>query len=272
MSKKHNKKRNTGFLYESLVVEMTNAMINKDLNKRDTIKRALQEHFKQGTELHRELSLYKSVLDAKEIESDEASFVIEENCRAHSALDKDKLFEQKTSLINFINKNLDRNFYNNFVPSYKSLASVSTMFSDKANAQEKYKVKKVLIEGMTAKSKEDPNKMKHIDELSFNIFVKKFNEKYSENLLEEQKELLSKYILSFLDNGLEFKVHLNEELAKLKKALKEKSKIVLDEKMSQMMSGVVDILEEYKEKEIDEKALMTILEVQEMLSENENAN
>ena len=255
MSKKHNKKRNTGFLYESLVVEMTNAMINKDLNKRDTIKRALQEHFKIGTELHRELSLYKSVLDAAEIENDEADFVIEENCRA-----------------NFINKNLDRNFYNNFVPSYKSLASVSTMFSDKASAQEKYKVKKVLIEGMTAKREEDPNKMKHIDELSFNIFVKKFNEKYSENLLEEQKDLLSKYILSFLDNGLEFKVHLNEELAKLKKALIEKSKLSLDEKMSQMMSEVVDILEEYKEKEIDEKALMTILEVQEMLSENKDAN
>ena len=42
--------------------------------------------------------------------------------------------------------------------------------------------------------------------------------------------------------------------------------------MSEMMSGVVDILEEYKEKEIDEKALMTILEVQEMLSENQDAN
>jgi hypothetical protein len=272
MSKKHNKKRNTGFLYESLVVEMTNAMISKDLDKRDTIKRALQEHFKTGTELHKELSLYKSVLDAKEIESDEADFIIEENCRAHSALNKEKLFEQKTSLINFINKNLDRSFYGNFVPSYKSLASVSTMFSDKAAAQEKYKVKKVLIEGMTAKSQEDPNKMKHIDELSFNLFVKKFNQKYSENLLEEQKELLSKYILSFIDNGLEFKIHLNEELANLKSSLVERSKSSLDEKVSKMMSDVVDILESYKKKEIDEKALMTILEVQEMLSEKQNAN
>ena len=79
-------------------------------------------------------------------------------------------------MINFINKNLERGFYNNFVPSYKSLASVSTMFSDKASAQEKYKVKKVLIEGMKTKGEEDPNKMKHIDELSFNLFVKKFNE------------------------------------------------------------------------------------------------
>ena len=272
MSKKHNKKRNTGFLYESLVVEMTNAMIAKDLDKRDTIKRGLQEHFKIGTELQKELSLYKSVLDANEVDGDEADFIIEENCRAHSLLNREELFEQKTNLIKFINKNLDRSFYNKFVPSYKSLASVFTMFSEKANAQEKYKVKKVLIEGMTTKREEDPNKMKHIDELSFNLFVKKFNEKYSENLLEEQKELLSKYILSFIDNGLEFKVHLNEELSKLKKALKEKSEIALDEKVSEMMSSVVDILEEYREKEIDEKALMTILEVQGMLGEKQDAN
>ena len=97
MSRKHNKKRNTGFLYESLVVEMTNAMIDKDLNKRDAIKEALQEYFKTGTELHKELNLYKSVLDATEIDGDEANFIIEENCRAHSSLDKERLFEQKTS-------------------------------------------------------------------------------------------------------------------------------------------------------------------------------
>ena len=43
-------------------------------------------------------------------------------------------------------------------------------------------------------------------------------------------------------------------------------------KMSEMMAGVEAILEEYREKEIDEKALMTILEVQEMLSEKQDAN
>lgn len=271
MSKKHNKKRNTGFLYESMIVEMTNAMVAKDLNKRDTIKKAIQEHFKMGTELSKELGLYKSVMSAQEVSEDEASFIIEENCIAHSRLNKDKLFEEKTRLIDFINKNLDRGFYNNFVPSYKNLASVATMFSDKSDAQEKYRVKGVLLESMTSKKQEDPNKLKHIDELSYGLFVKKFNEKYSEALHEEQKELLNKYILSFMDNGLEFKVHLNEELSKLKTALREKSETD-DTEVSKMMSDVVDILEEYREKEIDEKALVTILEVQGMLREKQDAN
>ena len=50
----------------------------------------------------------------------------------------------------------------------------------------------------------------------YNTFIKKYNDKYSESLLEEQKELINKYLTSYADNKLELKIYLNEEVGRIK--------------------------------------------------------
>ena len=50
--------------------------------------------------------------------------------------------------------------------------------------------------------------LKPLDNLTYKTFVQKFNEKYGASLLEEQKNLLKKYITSFEDDGLELKIFL----------------------------------------------------------------
>ena len=59
MRLKHNKKRNTAFLYESLVKEMTKAALQTDETTKKAITSILKEHFHVNSLLHRELSLYK---------------------------------------------------------------------------------------------------------------------------------------------------------------------------------------------------------------------
>ena len=65
MKLKHNKKRNTAFLFESLVREMTKAVINKDMDRKQKVLAIIKEHFQKGSELSKELEIYKSVLDTK---------------------------------------------------------------------------------------------------------------------------------------------------------------------------------------------------------------
>ena len=45
MKVKYNKKRNTAFLYETLVKELTKAVVNKDNSKRAIILGILKEHY-----------------------------------------------------------------------------------------------------------------------------------------------------------------------------------------------------------------------------------
>ena len=58
--------------------------------------------------------------------------------------------------------------------------------------------------------------MKHIDNLTYKTFVNKFNDTYKNSLKENQKKLLTNYIISFSDNGLGLKSFVNEELGSFK--------------------------------------------------------
>ena len=61
MKLKHNKKRNTAFVYESLVREMTKAIVEKNLELKDDIVSIIKEHFTKNSLLYRELKLYKTI-------------------------------------------------------------------------------------------------------------------------------------------------------------------------------------------------------------------
>ena len=56
---KHNKKRNTAFLYEALVREMTKAVVSQDKERKNNIVDILKESFSSSKILGRELKLYQ---------------------------------------------------------------------------------------------------------------------------------------------------------------------------------------------------------------------
>ena len=70
------------------------------------------------------------------------------------------------------------------------------------------------------------------------------------NFLTEQKELLSKLVSSFADNGLQLKTFLNEEIFRLKSDLKKSlliEEFVADDQMATKAKNVISILESYKQ-------------------------
>jgi hypothetical protein len=99
---KHNKKRNTAFLYEVLLREGTKATLEKDFNRLNTVKTFIVKAFYPQTELGKELSLYKTLLEGK-IEKDIAEKYLQEVKDRHSKIDKQELFNEQSYLINRIN-------------------------------------------------------------------------------------------------------------------------------------------------------------------------
>jgi len=103
-----------------------------------------------------------------------------------------------------------------------------------------------------------------------NKFVNKFNEKYGEELLHEQKELLSYYITSFADNALELKIFLNEEILRLKEKLveaKTTDEISEDSTMTEKTTQIIEKLESFSSAPIDESVLKTIMKTQKLVKE-----
>ena len=269
MRLKHNKKRNTAFVYEALVRELTKSIVKNNKNKQMKIVSIMREHFAKGTELNKELDLYKSVYETKQIERNIAEKIVVEAKQRYSGLDKKAVFQEQSALINKINKTLSKEIFSNFVPNYKNLATVYSIFQDALPVKDRVLLEQSIVEHMSS-SIEIREEKQPIDNIVYSTFVSKFNDEYSTVLSESQKTLLSKYISSFSDNGLEFKFYLNEELGFLKEKLQESKNLEViseDESLKNKIDNVYSILDSYKEKDIDPALIETMLKTQDLIEE-----
>ena len=264
---KHNKKRNTAFIYETLSRELTKAIVDKDRNRKATVLAIIKEGFGGNTILAEELSLYKHLLETKNIQSNLAERMLQETKFAYSKLDSAEVFDAQSRMIAAINKQLGQDVWSNFVPNFKSLASVNAIFNTKTPVKSKVLFEQAIVDSMSAEQPlTESNKMESLDNLTYNSFIKKFNEKYT-TLLKEQKDLLNQYITSFADDGFELRIYLNEELERLKSLISDASQNTVEPLISQKLDEVSEYLEEFRKREFVDNDLNKILKTQELVQE-----
>jgi HD superfamily phosphodiesterase len=224
MRLKHNKKRNTAFVYETLVRELTESVVKNNKNKQNKIVSIIKEHFTSDSTLKEELELYKSIYETRDIEKKTAEKIVIQVKEKRAGLDSKKLFQEQSALINKINKTLSNKIYSNFVPNYKTMASVYSIFQDSLPVKDRVLLEENIVEQMSSSATTSQEVQTPMDSIIYNTFVKKFNEEYSDLLSENQKLLLGHYVSSFSDNGLELKIYMNEEISRLKTELTKKKK------------------------------------------------
>ena len=272
MKQKHNKKRNTAFLYEALTRELTISILENNHERQKKATSILKEFFKKDEVLSTELGLYQNLTEVDSLSAHTADKLIQETRFLHSRLDKKQIFNEQTRLISNINKELSKDIFSYFVPNYKSLATIYQIFNSPLGSKERVLLEEGLLNTITEEKVEaEEEKNQPIDNVVYKTFVQKFNEEYNTKLADEQRTLLERYIFSFVDNGLEFKIFLNEEISRLKgevKASRSTPEMVEDPEMVIKTDKVLEILEEYKTRDVaSTQDLMKILKIQELVRE-----
>jgi hypothetical protein len=275
MKNRHNKKRNTALVYESLIREATVSIIKNDTNRKNKVFEIIKKHFKQDTELFAHLQCYRSLYENQGMSKNTCEKILKEAKLSSRLIDFNGLFKQQTELINDINSELSPEVFNNFVPNYKTLATIDQIFSPKLSPQKRVMLEEKVIDEMS--NLDSPIVVEdNPDDITIKFFTQKFNEKYSKVLSEEQKTLLSLYISSFADNAVELKTYLNEEVYRLKSIIGESLQdkdINNDHEMVEKTNKIVEKLESFKNTQIDENILLTILKTQELAKElNDGGN
>jgi len=271
MKLKHNKKRNTAFLFEVLVRELTLASIKENQARKKTIIKVLKEFFHKNSILHRELELYKTLTKSSELETKIAEKVLQETKNRHRNLNKKDIFDTQTNLIKEMNFKLGKDVFESFIPDYKNLATTYQIFYENVNVTKQVKLEEQVLHRLQATEKViKEQKYKPVSKLTFKTFYDKFNETYGNNLLKEQKELINHYISSYEKDDLEFKIFLNEEIGRLKdnlvSATKDKTSSMVIEKRDQ----IINVLNSFSQKEINKDVLEKILKVQQLTEEMTN--
>ena len=271
MKLKHNKKRNTAFLYEALVRELTKSVVRKDNRRKSIILSILKEHFNKRTLLYKELQLYKDATSTSNLDSQYAEKFVNYLKMEHEKIDKPSLFKEQGAIISKINKMLSKSVYSNFVPNYKSLATISQLFDDDVTVKDRILLENKFIERITSSS-DVKEEMKPITNLAYKTFIEKYNSQYGE-LLEEQKQLLNQYVVSFSDNKIGLSIYLNEEIGRLKDVLKSSLQIEdvkSDPRMVQSTNNVLEIVDGFRKVPINEDMIKQVLKIQNLAKEIES--
>ena len=264
---RHNKKRNTAFLYEALIKEMTHAIVDKDVEKKKTIESLLRRFFKKGTNLQKDLDSYKAIYDVQGVSPKNAEKLISEaRSYREKAVDEKQLFNEQTQLINLINKKLGRGVFNHFVPNYRNLATISQIFNRELSVKNKVLLENKLV-GVMISDEKSKNTLKPVDKISYSIFFKNFNKKYNKALLKEQRELISLFLTSNSDNNTSLKLFLENEILRLQNKLSSAVEQEEEGALKSKFAMVKETLEKNKSSQINNEMLLQVLKVQELVSE-----
>ena len=267
---KHNKKRNTAFIYEAIIRELAKAIHENNEIKKKTIIKLIRESFSSTTLMGKDLDLYKSILETKDVDKYTAEKIVFQSRIQKNALNHKKLFVEQSEFIETINKNISPDVFSNFVPNFKDLATIFQIFHPKTKTKNRVLLESQVIEKMISGTQQKQSDLKPIDNLTYKTFVNKFNEKYTSALIKEQKELLSKFIGSFSDNGVELKIYLNEEIPRLFRIISESKnspEIKSDLEMLNKTNRVIEILKKFDQRPFDKEMIHDVLSIQRLAME-----
>lgn len=221
MSKSHNKKRNTGLLYEFLVQSISRSLIEGDQKKSSKALKIIRRHFRPGTELYNELRLINSLVKTTVSSQATAASIIQEAKASARQRNIKELDRQKSILIHEINHHInDENFYDQHVNDYRVLATVQTLINDwrltNVDLSRLASYEDQLVSHLTAPKPAEPTSVQPestpgTHRLLMKVMMKKLNEKYSCLLNDEQKSLIRAYAFSTAnDNDLSIRLKLGE--------------------------------------------------------------
>lgn len=203
LSFKHNKKRNTGLVYEFLVRRLSKAMVEKDTPTYNRTLEILRKYYGEGTVLAEERELFDVVRNTRRATEGAARRILHEVQKRAQDMDVRKLDIKKSNLLKEINYSFGKDFFDEHrIPDYRVLASIQMVLdSARGGATLTESVSKIQLEegivqymmssGQQPKSSPERSE---VDALVMRMMVRRFSEKYDKTLNAAQKKLLEKYI------------------------------------------------------------------------------
>jgi len=282
---KHSKFKNTGFIFELLVRQITSEIMSSDTSVAEKI---LKENFNSKKELSKELKLYQYLINEKYNSESKAEQFINTICEARKRLDENKLTKEKYNLIKQLKEtyNIDE-FIKSSVSNYKTLASIYKLF-EVSSTEEQYDPTDIVSSRFTIaeniintsiQNKDSKIKNAVLEEykrqdedlraISYKFLVENFNKKYK-NLTSDQKGLLREYINNINNTG-KLNAYVSEEISKLVGGLKEVGSRITDKVTKiKLAETILNIRKIKSAKRVKEEHLSAMMMTYELLGELKN--
>ncbi len=283
---KHSKFKNTGFIFELLVRQITSEIMSSN---KSVAEKILKEHFNGKKELSKELKLYQYLINERYNSESKAEQFINTILEARKRLDEKKLTKEKYNLIKEIKETygLDE-FIKSPISNYKTLASIYKIFETVTSTEQfdptdivssRFTIAENII-NTSIQNKDSKMKDAVLEEyrkqdedlraVSYKLLVESFNNKYK-NLSSEQKGLLKEYINNINNTG-KLNDYVSNEVSTLIQNLKEVGSKINDKVTQIKLAETIANIKKIKSaKKIREQHLSAMMMTYELLSELKNS-
>ena len=200
---RHNKKRNSGLLYEFLIRSISRFLVEGDDTNAQLAKNLVKKYFSSSTEIHKEYRLINALVNVPVGNESVAEAALKEARNASLKFDSKLLRAEKDKLIREINHTFGNDvIYAEQVNDYKNYATASTLIQywrdeKHLDISTVVKYEASLLELLSRPSQ--AHKIEEVDSNVDNLVVKiaqdKMNKKYREKLSDSQSEILNAYIM-----------------------------------------------------------------------------
>jgi hypothetical protein len=222
MNKSHNKKRNIGIIYEQLLRHISDSLVRGDKPGAQRALNIIERRFNRQTEIYREFRLFNALAKTTVSDTPVAAAILTEAKSAARRLDTNKLDHEKSQLIREINYTIGQDLYSRRIPDYKDYATIQTLINDWREGDGADLARMVQYESKVVQhlleKKDQPltleNQVKpEADALVVKIMTEKINQKWSDKLNNEQRDILKAYAFHTDEGSVE---RLQESLGRIK--------------------------------------------------------
>ena len=230
---KHKKIKNTWLLFDLLTKQIVEEMLETKNVKDNKYFNLIEKYFIKSTNLQKELSLYKYLLEASPdtYNMDTSNYINIILNKRKMSIDEEKLNEEKYNLYGEMKHQFEidgtdidfalRTNHSN----YKTIASIYGLFEYVTSTEVMYSIEQFMDSNKNVHNYITERKNNSGDDLieqfkllnksskilTQNILIQKFNEKYNDKLNESQKNIIVKYVDSVYDTQ-KFKTFIYEEM------------------------------------------------------------
>lgn len=248
----YNKKRNTYFLYDVLIRKYIKTLNEGNVTSKVALN-VTEEYFHKDVILGKERKIFEQVLTIKDYDltPEERLSVLRQSKELYSRLDKDKIFQEQTRLLNKMSFLFGKNYLNEQIDNYKLFANVYQYLTCESIAESIVLEKKVLADLEKVEDEKVERKVKGVPP----------------TLLENQKKLVNLYE----SENPGFYMYLYDQIKEMKEVLLEHSVCSECEVCDvNMKSGIIKIyhkLQELSKRGFEEGDFSLIFKVQELVEE-----
>jgi len=201
---KHNKKRNSGLVYEFLVRRLGLTLIDGDKTSYEKTLGIIKKYYSPGQPLAREKEIFDVISKSRGLSEGMSRKILDEVKKHVAKLDVRKIDIKKSNIIKEIHYTFGQDFFDvHRIPQYRLYASIQLLADQYAagtkslnEGTSRVQLEESIVKFMTTSSEKtiSENKGEKIDSLVAAIAVKKFEQKYSGALNEAQKKTIRKFM------------------------------------------------------------------------------